>query len=341
MSLVRALSSASLAASLAAGLAFAVMAPGAGTAQAATVMRCSHQLPPQHHVAKVIDRWAEEVERLSKGEIDVQVFGAESLMKAKENILAVAKGGIECAFSLNFQWGKTLPLMNVTLGPYTMSSLDAWRKWPTSEAAAFLEKKLLEKGVRNVVWVFQTNESVFTSKGKALITPVDFQGMKMRGLNPTFDAGLEALGATPVSMPGGDVYQSLGTGVIDAALTDVAAAYARKYYEVQDYMTDVQMLSVYLHGYVTPKWYDGLSDAAKEALKTAGLEAAAWAVDAAVEAVAESPDKLIAKGVHFHRATDEENAALKAVMQPAFDAAFTEATGAEGRVLLDLIAKLQ
>ena len=105
-------------------------------AEAATRMRCSHQLPPAHHIAKVVERWAAEVRTLSDGDLDVQVFGSDSLIKANENILAVAKGDIECAFSLNFQWGKTLPLMNVTVGPYTMSSIEAWKKWPTSEAAA-------------------------------------------------------------------------------------------------------------------------------------------------------------------------------------------------------------
>lgn len=108
-------------------------------AEAATEMRCSHQLPPAHHIAKVIDQWAAEVEKQSGGELDVQIFGADSLIKANDNILAVAKGDIECAFSLNFQWGKTLPLMNVTVGPYTMSSIEAWKKWPGSEAAAFLD----------------------------------------------------------------------------------------------------------------------------------------------------------------------------------------------------------
>ncbi len=314
----------------------------AGVAQAeATVMRCSHQLPPAHHIALVVDQWAAEVETLSNGEIDVQVFGADSLVKANDNILAVAKGDIECAFSLNFQWGKTLPIMNVTVGPYTMSSIEAWKKWPTSEAAAYLEDKLSEKGVKNVAWMFQTNVSVFTSKGKFLQTPADFQGLKMRGLGPAFDKGLEAMGATTVSMPGSEVYQALATGVIDAAVTDVAAAWSRKYYEVQDHFVVVPVLAAYLHGYVTPAFHDGLTDSQKAALKEAGEKAAGWAIEASIEASAAAPDQLASKGVQVHIATDAENEAFKAVMQPAFAAGFEQETGAEGKELLDLIAKLQ
>jgi len=324
-------------ASAAIGAAFiAVSAPAS---HAATEMRCSHQLPPAHHIAKVVDRWAAEVETLSEGEIDVQVFGADSLVGARENIVATAKGDIECAFSLNFQWGKTLTIMNVTVAPFAFGDIEIWKKWPTSEAAAFLDEKLLEKGVKNVVWMFQTNTSVFTTNGEPLVEPEDFAGLKMRGLTPPFDAALAALGATPTAMPGSEVYQALATGVIDGAITDVAAAVSRKYYEVQDAFTVVPVLSAYLHGYVNPEFYDGLSDKSKEALKEAGLKASEWAIQASTEAGSAGPAQLEEKGVKVHIATPEEIEALEAVMRPAFDKSFGEGD-ADSQQLLDLLGKM-
>ena len=323
--------------SLAAALAIA-MAGVPGVAEAATKMRCSHQLPPAHHVAQVIERWAEEVRTASEGELDVQVFGSDSLVKANQNITAVAKGDIECAFSLNFQWGRTLPIMNVTVAPFAFGDLEIWRKWPDSEAAKFLEEKLLEKGVRNIAWLFQTNTSVFTSKGRFLVKPEDFKGVKLRGLNAAFDAALAALGATPTSLPGSEVYQALATGVLDAGLTDVAAAVSRQYYEVQDHFTVVPVISAYLHGYVNPKWYDGLSDKSKAALESAGKKAALWAVEASEKAGAAAPDQLREKGVKVHIATPEEIKALEAIMRPAFDEKF--ATDPDAQKLIELIGKI-
>lgn len=322
------------------GLAAALSLAAANFAVAeTTAMRCSHQLPPAHHIAKVIDRWAAEVETLSGGEIDVQVFGADSLVGARENIVATAKGDIECAFSLNFQWGKTLPIMNVTVAPFAFGDIEIWKKWPTSQAAAFLEQKLLEKGVKNVAWMFITNTSVFTTKGEPLVAPDDFKGLKFRGLTPPFDAAFVALGATPTAMPGSEVYQALATGIIDGAITDVAAAVSRKYYEVQDAFTVVPVLSAYAHGYVNPAFYDGLSDTSKAALRDAGLKAAGWAIEASVAAGAAGPDQLREKGVKVHVATPEENAALEAVMRPAFDKAFG-AGDADSQTLLDLLGKM-
>ncbi len=327
--------------SVAASLAVTAAAmTAAGSASAATEMRCSHQLPPAHHIAKVIDKWAAEIETLSAGEIDVQVFGANSLTGAKQNATSVAKGDIDCAFSINPQWGKTLPLMNVTLGPFAVSSLNALKKWDGSEAAKFLEKKLMTKGVKNVTWLFTTRSTAITSSGKALIKPADFDGVKIRGLGPVPDSGFVAMGAAPSAMSGSKVYQALSTGVIDAGLTDVSAAVSRKYFEVQDHVTVLPLFSIYFHGYVNPKWYDGLSAKGKTAVDEAGKKAAMWAIEASEASAAKAPAQLEAKGMKVHIASDADMAALKAKMAPAFDKAFGEASGADGRKLLELIGKL-
>ena len=129
------------------------------------------------------------------------------------------------------------------------------------------------------------------------------------------------------------------TGVIDGAITDVAAAVSRKYYEVQDHFTVVPVLSAYLHGYVNPAWYDSLSDKAKAALDEAGKKASLWAIEASDEAGAAGPEELRAKGVNVHVATPEENAALEAVMRPAFDKAFGEGDPASQK-LIELLGKI-
>ncbi len=309
-------------------------------ATAATEMRCSHQLPPAHHIAKVIDRWAAEIETLSEGDIDVQVFGANSLTGAKQNAVAVAKGDIDCAFSINPQWGKTLPIMNVTLGPFAVSSLNALQKLDGSEAASFLEEKLMTKGVKNVVWLFTTRSTAITSKGSPLVKPADFEGVKIRGLGPVPDAGFVAMGAVPSAMSGSKVYQALSTGVIDAGLTDISAAVSRKYFEVQDHVTVLPLFSIYFHGYVNPKWYDGLSDKGKAAVDEAGRKAAKWAIEASEASAAKAPDQLAEKGMKVHMATDADIETLKKIMSPAFDKSFGEATGEDGKKLLELIGKL-
>jgi len=324
--------------SIAAALIFGLC--GFAAAADVTEMRISHQLPPKHHLSPIIDTFAADIEKLSGNTIDAQVFGANQLFKAKENFPAVAKGNIEAALSVNFQWGGTIPVMNVTLMPYTFTDLDAMAKFASSPVAQFLNSKLEAKGVKNVAWLFITNTSIFTSNDKPLIAPDDFKGVKIRGLNKLVDSGLRALGAAPSAMSGSQVYQALQTGVIDAGLTDISAAYSRKYYEVQKHGAVSPFFSVFFHIYVNPKWYDGLTDVQKDAIAKASAVAEAAALAATKESAAAAPGQLREKGMNIHIMTPAEVDAVKAVTLPAFEEAFMEAAGDDAKTIIDMLKDL-
>ena len=91
---------------LAAASAFAL-----ATAAAAqpVVMRISHQVPPAHHMTRLLESFAADVKARTNGGVEVQLYGSEQLAKAAENFPQVARGTIEAAMSVNFQWGTLFP----------------------------------------------------------------------------------------------------------------------------------------------------------------------------------------------------------------------------------------
>ena len=60
----------------------------------------------------------------------------------------------------------------------------------------------------------------------------DFKGMKIRRGGAVQCQAMTVLGASGVSMPGGEVYMALQTGVIDGAITGIDVANDGKFYEV-------------------------------------------------------------------------------------------------------------
>ncbi len=321
-------------------LASLILATSVGIASAADfTMRLSHQLPPTHHIAQTLDRFAEDVARETGNRVEVQVFGSEQAFKAGQNHAAVARGQVEAAVVTNFQWGGTVPEMNVMTLPFFMTDLERLQRFPGSDAARMLEAKLLEKGVRNIAWLYTTRQSIFTSNAKPLIQTSDFAGLKIRGLSRLVDEAFIAVNAAPATMPGSEVYQALQTGVIDAGLTDVSAGYSRRFYEVQKYGTVTPFFAVYFHLFVTPGWWDGLPDDVR-----AGIERAAAKAEQDVIAVTETTaEQAIAqlkeKGMVLHMQTDEEVAAWKAAMQPPVLEAF-RALGDDAAKLVELIENL-
>jgi C4-dicarboxylate-binding protein DctP len=320
-------------------LAVAAFAFAATAAEAQTVMRVSHQLPPAHHIAKLVEQWAADVERRSGGKIDVQVLGANQAFKPEQNHPAVARGQVEAALSVNFQWGNTIPEMNVLTIPYFITDLARLKKFPGSEAAKLLDAKLLEKGVRNVAWFYTTRQSIFTSSSKPLVTLDDFKGLKIRGLSKLVDEAFVAVGAAPAAMPGSEVYQALQTKVIDAGLTDVSAAYSRKFYEVQKYGTVAPFFAVYFHMYVNPAWFDKLGAAEKDALLKATAKAEQDAIAATEASATDAVKQLTDKGMVLHMQTPAEAKAWQAKMQPPVIEAFKKSS-ADAPRLIELIGKL-
>jgi TRAP-type C4-dicarboxylate transport system substrate-binding protein len=304
------------------------------------VMRISHQVPPAHHLSKLLQDFATDVKARTKGSVDVQLFGSEQLAKAGENFPQVARGNLEAAVSVNFQWGTTIPEMSATLVPYYMTDVAKIKRFVTSDARRLLDQKLEQHGVHSVGWFYITRESIFTSSKKPIITLDDFKGVKIRGLNSLTDHALTAVGAVPSAMPGSEVYQALQSGVLDAGLTDLSAAYSRKYYEIQKFGTVAPYFTIFFHLYVNPQWWAKLEPAQRQAIEAAAAKTEQDAFTVTEATAADALVQLKAKGMTIHVQTPAEEATWRAAMQKPVIDAFLKSAPQDGQKILDLIKGL-
>lgn len=282
---------------LAAGLALGASAATSTAWAAEVTMRMSHQFPPSHHSAKNMDQFAADVKAATNGRVEVQIFGSAQLFKPNQNHSAVATGKVESAAIVGFTLGGAIPELNVTLIPYYANSLAKMKAFPGSAPAKLLDAKLLEKGLLNLGWMVDASDGIFTSAKSALVKPEDFKGVKVRGLSKLFDAGLEAMGAAPSAMPGSEVYQALQTGVIDAGFTGVAAAYERKFFEVQKFGVASNIILAHDILVVNPAWFNGLPADLKTAIQAAARKAEQRSIPASADIPAEDIKRLRDKGM--------------------------------------------
>jgi len=322
---------------LAAASAFVLAASAAAQP---VVMRISHQVPPAHHMTRLLESFAADVKARTNGGVEVQLYGSEQLAKAAENFPQVARGTIEAAMSVNFQWGTTIPEMSATLIPYAMSDLERIKRFPTSDARKFLDAKLEQRGVHSVAWLYITRQTIITSSKRPIVAIDDFKGVKIRGLNSMTDKGLAAAGAAPSAMPGSEVYQALQSGVLDAGLTDVSAGYSRKYYEVQKYGTVGPIFTIYFHMYANPAWWAKLKPEHRQAIEAAASKVEAEAIGV-TEATADAAIRdLQGKGMTIHLQTPQEQAAWRAVMEKPVRDAFLQTAPEGGPKIIELLGRL-
>jgi C4-dicarboxylate-binding protein DctP len=312
----------------------------AGTALAADyTMRLSHQFPPAHHSAKNLEQFAADVKAATHGRVEVQLFGSAQLFKPNQSHAAVASGKIEAASITGFTLGGTIPEMNVTLIPYFMTSLDKMRKFPQSEAAKMLDEKMRAKGLVNLGWMVDASDGIFTSAKAPLLKPEDFKGIKIRGISKLFDSGLIAMGAAPSAMPGSEVYQALQTGVIDAAITGVAAAYERKYFEVQKFGVASNIILAHDVLFVNPQWWGKLPADLRGEIEVAAHKAEQRSLPASGDIPPAQIKQLRDKGMNVTVLTRAQEKVMADAMQPAVLKNFLAASPDSAK-LIELINKL-
>lgn len=185
-------------------------------------------VPAGADVKKLWIPMLEEMKKQSNGRLDYTMYAGGALGKGPDHYDIVKTGLSDMGYAtLSWTPGR-FPLTDVLSSP-----ISAPAKWKAAEAGKAMHDKMLHSEFKGIK-VLHINNCVMahlwtTKKVKSM---EDLKGMKIRSPGGLQTRAIEALGATPVFMPLGDVYLSMETGVIDGVVTCPALVKAFKLYEV-------------------------------------------------------------------------------------------------------------
>ncbi len=100
----------------------------------------------------------------------------------------------------------------------------------------------------------------------------DLEGKRVRSYTRTMSALLEHLGATPVSMPFAEVYQSLQRGVVDCAITSITSANTGSWPELTEYVLTIGLSYGQNAHFMNLDTWNGMSEEGQEAMAAAFRE---------------------------------------------------------------------
>ncbi|MEM9735784.1 MAG: TRAP transporter substrate-binding protein DctP [Pseudomonadota bacterium] len=180
-------------------------------------------------------RLAARIEELSEGEIAVQYFAANERVGAFDSFDEVASGNAQAYIAADYYWkGKHPGWAPFTAIPFGLSyvEMDAWIKYAGGQE--LWDELAAEFGLKNFA-CGNTGVQMGGWFNKEIESADDLKGLKMRipGLGGDVMA---KLGASPVSLPGGQIYENLVSGAIDA--TEWVGPYNdffMKFYEAAKY----------------------------------------------------------------------------------------------------------
>lgn len=180
-------------------------------------------------------RFAQRLIDISDGRFQVEYFAAGERVGAFDSFDEVSSGNAQMYHAADYYWkGKHPGWAYFTAVPFglTYTEMNAWIRFAGGQE--LWDELAAESGLKNLM-CGSTGVQMGGWFRKEMNSADDFKGLKMRIPGLGGDV-LAKLGASPVSLPGGQIYENLISGAIDA--TEWVGPWndaAMKFYEAAKY----------------------------------------------------------------------------------------------------------
>ncbi len=180
-------------------------------------------------------RLSARITELSKGKLKVNYFAAGEKVGAFDVFDEVASGNSQAYIAADYYWkGKHPGFAYFTAVPFGMTTVE-WNAWIKFGGGQELWDKMSGEFGLKALPCGGTGTQAGGWFNKEINSSEDLKGLKMRipGLGGTV---MSKLGASPVSLPGGQIYENLVSGSIDATeWVGPYNDYFMKFYEAAKY----------------------------------------------------------------------------------------------------------
>ena len=232
--------------------------------------------------ADYLVRFQKAVAERTKGEIEVQIYWANSLVHAKEALEAVQLGTADMADLAVGYFSDKIRLLQVAGLPFTVS--DPVKAWQGTERVL---KQIPEASAELTKFGHKVVGMTATASYQLVAhDPIrnlaDLKGKKVGTFGRIAPKAIKAGGGIPVSTTGGEMYEALQRKTIDARILSFEAAQRFKTYEVAKYMSKIEMgciAGVSMFTINKRKW-DSLSKEHQKIILEEGDKAGRWEAQA-------------------------------------------------------------
>lgn len=277
----------------------------------------AHSQPEDSVRHKSMLMFEEALEASSGGRIEVEVFGGSQLGSEPEVMDMVKLGSVQGTRGGAFT--KANEKFLIWTLPFLYEDTDAVLKAMRSDFGAGIAKAAEANGYYIPATGVAGGFRQITNNARPITVPDDVAGLKIRAPGiETIIKTMQALGANPVSIPYGEVYMALKTGVADGQENPPSNISVMKFYEAQKYMS---LVNYQIHPdpfVVNLAWYQALPDDLKAVFDTAAKDAMEWSDE---NWLASEADYLafLSDKLEVNEITPEARAAFVEKVQPVWD----------------------
>lgn len=295
------------------------LAAGAPSAAAQTRVIMSNETNAVGVKGQTFEVLKREIEKRLGNKVAVELHHSGTLFDQKTQIQGLQLGSVHLIAPTQGIYAPIAPKINALSLPFLLTTPEAVQAAvddPVVKETIFGD--LEKKNIRPVaIWINGPRD--FSSRGKALLTPADMKGVKIRVQSVPVDIEtMKTVGANVVGMSWSEVPTALRQGVIDAVEPTPNALVGAGLHEMVDHIVRVEyQFSFYVVG-ANKQWWNGLAPDVRSAIEEALKVATAWNWENTGKENAAAYGKAKAAGKQVHTLTAEQRAQWVAAVGPVW-----------------------
>jgi len=281
-------------------------------------IKFSHVVAENTPKGQMANKFRDLVAERLDGKVVVEVFPNSQLFGDNKVLEAMLLGDVQIAapsLSKFSRYTKSLQLFDL---PFLFKDMAAVEKFQKSEAGQNLLMSMEKKGLIGLGYIHNGLKQL--SASKPLRVPEDAKGLKFRiQASDVLAAQFEALDAVPLKKPFSEVFTLLQTKAIDGQENTWSNIYSKKFFEVQDYITESN------HGLIdylivtSTEFWNSIPDDLRGEVKKALDEAVEFGNQVAADKATSDRQKVIdSKRSELIALSDAERAQWVEAMKPVW-----------------------
>ena len=236
-------------------------------------LKISTSQTEQAMITRSYQKLADELNEKSNGRLKVTVFPAGQL-GGDEDVLEQAIQGVNVAVNTDAsRCGQYVKDFSILMMPYMFDNYDECAKvTETDTFKGWVDELDKKQGIKVLSFTFYDGPRHFMTN-KEINSPDDLKGLRIRTIGQDVcTKAMSYMGATPVSMSWGEVYNGIQSKALDGCEVQNTSCYPSRIYEVCKNQTKTghfQLMQGLLCG---SQWFNSLPEDLQELLVTTAQE---------------------------------------------------------------------
>ncbi|UWQ47968.1 TRAP transporter substrate-binding protein [Leisingera aquaemixtae] len=272
----------------------------------------------------------EALEEKSGGKHTATMFLNGQLGSEQDTVNEAAIGTLDMSLLAINNVTPFSPTVGVFTLPYVILSLEDAEKLTQGPIGQELtENTIRDAGVRILAWTY-TGFRRLTNSKKPVTTVADLQDLVIRvPKNEIMIATYKAWGINPTPMAWSETFTGLQTKVVDGQDNPYTTINSMKFYEVQEYVTNLRYIFSIEPLIVSEAVFQDLPEEDQQILIEAGKEATVKSAQYLRDIEAQIKDELVAKGMQIDDPANDEAEFIKLATEAVWPKFYDSIGGVE------------